>query len=554
MGELPAVVAAACLTLEYVFSASAVARSWGDKIVEYYMQEYRSSGAAVEEEEEERDWIVTMLEPGGQNGYINPMAFLVSFLSVLLLLNGVKESKFVTNLFTTIKIALVSFLCIAGFLLFQKENIQPFIPAKFGLSGIFRGATSSFFGYIGYDEICCLAGEAQNPSVNLPRSILASLVIVTVLYVAAALALTGMVPWEYISETSSFPDAFRYRGWELCAQISALGEIITLPLVVLVTIMAQPRLQYAMSIDGLLPPIFAHVDSTGNLWHGTLISGTIMVVIATCVPFTYLDDLISAGILVAFSMTDASVILIRHQSPEYAAGTTTTTTPYWLEIMLCLFNVLSFVQGLVLGNYMHHVFGISVSVMIGLVLIGLVYGIATYCPKSSVFGGGRMMGGGKMHQIDEYGGGGGEYGAAAAGRFQTPFVPYLPLAGAFANWYLIAQLEFFGLFLLVLYIGASIFYYFAYGAKHSVGNNQGWGGGASTMNRGGEVQGGREGGGGGGYQTIYSDAGDGDTYEGDSDSFDQQHPQPLRTMISLPRVRRGDDGYMGDVVSGSSDT
>ncbi len=119
-----------------------------------------------------------------------------------------------------------------------------------------------------------------------------------------------------------------------------LGEIITLPIVVLVTIMAQPRLQFAMSIDGLLPPLFGQVDESGNLWFGTLVSGVLMVVIATLVPFAYLDDLISAGILLAFSLTDASVVLLRCESPK--------RNPFLLQKLLFAFNVFSLFMGLLL--------------------------------------------------------------------------------------------------------------------------------------------------------------------------------------------------------------
>jgi len=151
MGELPAVIAGACLTLEYVFSASAVARSWGDKVVLYVQ--------SISDERELSPWILTILDPGYN---INPAAFVVSALCVLLLLDGVKESQKVTNFFTGFKVILVLFMCFAALSLFQPENFQPLFPAKFGgFVGVMRGTTSSFFGFIGYDEICCMAGELR---------------------------------------------------------------------------------------------------------------------------------------------------------------------------------------------------------------------------------------------------------------------------------------------------------------------------------------------------------------------------------------------------------
>jgi APA family basic amino acid/polyamine antiporter len=226
MGELPAVMAAACLTLEYVGSASAVARSWGDKVVEYVYQEFLMdiNGEIPSDPSEQTGtwwWIMKhVLNPGYG---INPMAFIVSTASVILLLQGVKESKAATNFFTTVNVALVTFMGVGGLVLLQRNNLLPLVPPQFGAAGIFRGATSSFFGYIGYDEICCIAGEALNPRQNLPRAILLTLCIVTFLYMVAALALTGMQPYEEISCTSGFPNAFRSNGVEWAAQLTAVS-------------------------------------------------------------------------------------------------------------------------------------------------------------------------------------------------------------------------------------------------------------------------------------------------------------------------------------------
>eukprot|EP00566_Odontella_aurita_P005858 CAMPEP_0113596604 /NCGR_PEP_ID=MMETSP0015_2-20120614/40445_1 /TAXON_ID=2838 /ORGANISM="Odontella" /LENGTH=580 /DNA_ID=CAMNT_0000504171 /DNA_START=298 /DNA_END=2040 /DNA_ORIENTATION=+ /assembly_acc=CAM_ASM_000160 len=436
MGELPAVIAGACLTLEYIFSASAVARSWGDKIVEYIRV-----NSLTWENQELWNSVLKVLDPG--LGF-NPMAFLVSAASVTLLLKGVKESKKVTNIFTVIKMCLVLFMAFGSLYLLNPSNLSPLVPPQFGASGIFRGATSSFFGYIGFDEICCMSGEAKNPSKNLPRAVIASLLIVTSLYMFAAVALTGMVPYEDISSTSAFPDGFRYRGWEVAAEISAWGELFTLPLVVLVTIMAQPRLQYAMSIDGLLPPIFAQIDETGNLWFGTLISGILMVLIATFVPFVYLDDLISAGILVAFSMTDTSVVLLRHDNPD--------DNPNLLEKLLGLFHTVSFVTSLALGHCIGSTVG-SILTLSSCIFLLVLTRMISKCPlKSSKCG----------------------VNSSDSDFFEAPLVPYLPLLGTFINWYLIAQLEWLGLTLLVAYVGISVVFYFSYGLKHSVGNTTGW--------------------------------------------------------------------------------
>ena len=139
LGELPAFITAGMLTLEFLLSGSAVARSWGDKLVEYIRVELELSE------------VLQILEPGYG---INPAACLISLSCSILVLAGVKESKKVTDIFTWLKVSLVVFMTVGGFVLFNKDNFQPFIPPEFGASGILRGAVSSFFGFLGFDAVC----------------------------------------------------------------------------------------------------------------------------------------------------------------------------------------------------------------------------------------------------------------------------------------------------------------------------------------------------------------------------------------------------------------
>lgn len=399
MGECAAVVAGACLTLEYTGSASAVARSWGDKVVSF--------AQTWEDEAVESAWyrfMMVMIDPGFG---INPCAFLISTGSVLLLLDGVKESKSATNFFSTVNVSLVFFMATMSLILAKSENMSPFIPPEFGAGGVIRGATSSFFGYIGFDEICCISGEAIDPTRNVPRAIIITLIVVTSLYCASSIGLAGMVPYEDISGTSGFPDGFRYRGYNWAADITAFGELAVLPIVVLVTIMAQPRLNYTMALDGVLPEVFAKVDDDGNLRSGTKIAGAIMVIIATVVPFAYLDDLISSGILIAFTMTDTSVILVRKTSPP--------DKPFMLEMLLAIFHILSLLSGFLLRSCLS--IGATGNAIRALTLLSstctVLIGnrIRTHCPSKM-----------QWHSNEPN-----------SVVFLTPFVPTLPLFGCFVS-------------------------------------------------------------------------------------------------------------------------
>eukprot|EP00984_Skeletonema_dohrnii_P002329 scaffold804_cov85-Skeletonema_dohrnii-CCMP3373.AAC.14 len=283
LGELPAFITAFMLTLEFLLSGSAVARSWGDKVVEWLRVEL-----SVSEE------FLSILEPGYG---INPMACLVSIVTTLLVLWGVKESKLVTDFFTWIKVFLVIFMTVGGFILFNPANMTPLVPPEFGAAGILRGSVSSFFGYLGFDAVCCVAGEAINPERNLPLSIVITLCIVTFLYIAAAISLVGMQYYTDISPESGFPEAFKSNNVEWAAQLTAAGEVATLPVVVLISIIIQPRLQFAMAND---------------------------------------------GILVAFTITNCSLVVMRRESLNHR-----------LEKLLALFNAASFFTCMMLSHVGH---------------------------------------------------------------------------------------------------------------------------------------------------------------------------------------------------------
>ena len=370
LGELPAFVTAFMLTLEFLLSGSAVARSWGDKVVEWLRVEL-----SVNEE------FISILQPGYG---INPMACLVSIVTTLLVLWGVKESKLVTDFFTWIKVFLVIFMTVGGFILFNPANMTPLVPPEFGAAGILRGSISSFFGYLGFDAVCCVAGEAINPERNLPLSIVITLCVVTFLYIAAAISLVGMQYYTDISPESGFPEAFKANNVEWAAQLTAAGEVFTLPVVVLISIIIQPRLQFAMASDGLLPKWF------GNLRNGAFFAGVLMTLFATFVPFSALDDFVSAGILVAFTITNCSLVVMRRESVNHR-----------LEKLLALFNSFSFITCMILSHVGH------VGWIFTPLPIYIAWKISQKCPPTS-------FGNSHLYINERY--------------FTTPLVPYVPVS------------------------------------------------------------------------------------------------------------------------------
>jgi APA family basic amino acid/polyamine antiporter len=293
--------------------------------------------------------------------------------------------------------------------------------------------------YLGYDQVCGLAGEAMRPQRDMPRAILITLVFVTCIYMIATLVLTGMQDWTEISPVSGFPTAFYANHANWAGELTAMGEILTLPLVVLVQVLVQPRLQYAMAEDGLLPRIFGELDENGNIWKGTVISGLITIFIATGVPFSHLNDIISCAVLIALSLTDSSLILLWHEAPDNESN--------FAHYLVLAFNGVAFLTSSVLVSYMEPSWGRALSTALFCILGGLVYAITSYCPRAAVFGGRR-------HHYHE------EHLIREESFFRTPGVPFLPCLGIFINWYLVAQIDAKSIGLLLLILGLSSIYYF----------------------------------------------------------------------------------------------
>ena len=210
--------------------------------------------------------------------------------------------------------------------------------------------------------------------------------------------------------------------------------------------MAQPRLQLALSRDGLLPRVFGRVNASGNLRAGTLIAGVPMTFIATCVPFGYLDDLISAGILVAFSMTNACLILMRCERAHF------------MSIGLVVYNVLCFMTGLLL-THTDSVVGNCFAAGSAVATAGTALFLTWKCPRTRTFGRSVLS---ESEIVD------------ATSHYQAPCVPLLPFLGIFVNWKLISELDFTGLILLLVYLGIAVGLYLWFGVKRSIVSSRGW--------------------------------------------------------------------------------
>ncbi len=312
LGELGAYVSAFLLSLEFGVSSAAVARSWGDKLETWLGDSF--------------DVSPDVISPGG----VNIAGGFIQFVCAAVLVAGLQASKQVTNIFTVLKMLLVVFMVLAGLMAFDVSNLSvAHVEAETGgqataivPSGIFAGAITCTFGYVGYDEVCCLAGETKNPRRIMHLAVFGTILSCTLLYVIASFTLVAMVPYNTISQDAGFASAFQTKNMHFAYQITSVGELVTLPLTVLVSFLGQPRVMLAMARDNLAPRLFRETDSGGNLKKSIVVNGIACTLLALFVPFIYLENMVSAGILLNFNCTNSSLIVLRArdaQSSDYDA-------------------------------------------------------------------------------------------------------------------------------------------------------------------------------------------------------------------------------------------
>jgi len=222
---------------------------------------------------------------------------------------GIRESKFAANIMTVLKIGIILLVIFLGLNYVNPENWSPFAPN--GVEGVLKGVSAVFFAYIGFDALSTTAEECKNPRRDLPRAMILSLVICTVLYITLALVLTGMVSYTKLDVGDPLAFVFGAEGANIpwVAGIIAVSAVIALATVFLVFQIGQPRLWMAMSRDGLLPKIFSSIHPKFKTpWFATIITGIVVAIPALFMNLTEVTDLASIGTLFAFVVVCAGVL------------------------------------------------------------------------------------------------------------------------------------------------------------------------------------------------------------------------------------------------------
>lgn len=354
LGEFWAWIIGWDLILEYAFAVGTVAIGWSG----YFTNILSDLGINLPK---------AITKAPFEGGVINLPAALILVVITAILVIGVKESATTNNVIVIIKLAVVLLFIVLGVGHVKPANWHPFMP--YGWKGVFSGASIIFFAYIGFDAVSTAAEEVKNPQKDLPRGIIASLIICTVLYIVVSAILTGMVPYLKFKETAA-PVAFALQqvGINWGSALVAVGAICGLTSVLIVMMFGQTRVLFAMSRDGLLPKVFGHVDSRFHTpVRSTLLVGIVTIIIAGFTPIAIVSELTNVGTLAAFVIVSASVIVLRKREPDRPRSFKVPFSPVTpiLSIAACLFlianlqhvTLLRFLVWLIIGLVLYFAYG-----------------------------------------------------------------------------------------------------------------------------------------------------------------------------------------------------
>jgi APA family basic amino acid/polyamine antiporter len=298
---------------------------------------------------------------------VNLPAMLIIALLTMLLIKGISESTKVNNVIVALKLVIVLIFIFVGAFFVERSNWIPFAPN--GWPGIFAGASLVFFAYIGFDALTTASEEVKNPGKDLPFAIIGSLLVCTVLYIIVTAILTGMIKYTQLNVPDPVAVALNFVGlkWApanwLANYIVSVGAVIALTSTMLVFLMGQPRILFAMGRDGFLPPIFAKVHPKFHTpYIPTIISGTIVMLLAGFGDLDSVASLCNIGTLTAFIMVAVGIIILRKKCPESPRKFKVPYVPLFpiLGILVCLILIAYLPKVAIIGFFVWMIIGLII--------------------------------------------------------------------------------------------------------------------------------------------------------------------------------------------------
>src|SRR6478672_1249747 len=323
ISEIFAWIIAWDLILEFALGAAVVSRGWSG-----YLQDAMNLPTSI----------------FGEESTVNVGAIAIALVLGVVAMIGIRESKWVTNALVVIKVSVCVFVVVVGIFFVKAANLAPFVPASkpvpegealsglqqplwqwisgadptaFGFTGVFVAAAVVFFAYSGFEAVANLGEETKDPAKDMPRGLLGTLAICTVLYILVCFVITGMVKYTNLSEGAPISDAFDQVGMGWASILIAVAAIAGLSSVILVDIVAMGRIGFALCRDGLLPAWIGRVHPKYNTPFRLTIGTTIVVaVISAFVPIDALAEMVSIGTLFAFVVVAIAVAVLRRTEPK----------------------------------------------------------------------------------------------------------------------------------------------------------------------------------------------------------------------------------------------
>ncbi|MFB6949927.1 amino acid permease [Streptomyces niveus] len=380
LGELPAWIIGWDLVLEFALATAVVAVGWSG-----YVQSLLDNAG----------WHLPHALAGtdAEEGFgFDLLAFLLVLLLTGILVLGMKLSARVTTVVVAIKVAVVLIVIIAGAFYIDSANYSPFIPkaeeqpsggglnspliqlmfgyapTNFGVMGIFTAASVVFFAFIGFDIVATAAEETKDPQRDMPRGILGSLIICTVLYVAVSIVVTGMQKYTKLTVDAPLADAFKATGHPFYSGVISFGAAVGLTTVCMILLLGQTRVFFAMSRDGLLPRVFSHVHPKFRTpYRSTVLLGVIIAIVAGFTSIEELASLVNIGTLFAFVVVAIGVVILRRTRPDLPRAFRAPLVPWlpaasvlaslWLMLNLPAETWLRFAIWMAVGVVVYFVYG-----------------------------------------------------------------------------------------------------------------------------------------------------------------------------------------------------
>jgi basic amino acid/polyamine antiporter, APA family len=258
--------------------------------------------------------------PGTGAGHkVDLLAIAICLAVAWLLTRGTRTSARVETVLTIVKIAIVLLVIVVGFTKVSADNLSPFAP--FGLSGAFTGAATVFFAVFGYDALSTAAEESVEARDKLPKAMMLSLGISMALYVLLCIVLTGMQHYTELDPSSGISSAFASVGMNGLANVIAVGAVIGIVTVTFSFMMGASRLWYALSRDGLMPAWFGAIHPKRRVPHrATWVIGIVSALLAGVLPINAVAELTNIGVLLAFMVVCAAVLILRYRKPDLKRG------------------------------------------------------------------------------------------------------------------------------------------------------------------------------------------------------------------------------------------